>query len=192
VAAAVLTLFWAFWAFLAARAPGDYPGQFMFPFEGQGETVAELWAVNQGKETHYQRRKTEKGYIFVDRDNKPWRRSEAILIKENSDKVRFDAERDARGYYKVEDGSVRYLDKNGRVMTETYIGYLPGARRWGLLFGNLLLNGVHLIVWFLCAWLLLRFQWGHALLAAVVAWVTVTLALLPMLVSRAEALASGR
>ena len=40
--------------------------------------------------------------------------------------------------------------------------------RSSLLWGNLLLNLAHLLVWFLAFWLLLEFQWSHALgLAAI-------------------------
>jgi hypothetical protein len=56
---------------------------------------------------------------------------------------------------------------------------------------NLFFNFGHLIVWFLGLWLLLRFQWGHALGFAVVAWLVMTLTILPMLLSYAGAAASG-
>jgi hypothetical protein len=56
-----------------------------------------------------------------------------------------------------------------------------------MVFANLLLNFLHLGVWFACLWLLLRFQWGHALGFAVVLWLALTLTILPMLFTKTEA-----
>jgi hypothetical protein len=50
---------------------------------------------------------------------------------------------------------------------------------------------LHLIVWFLCLWLLLRFQWGHALGLACVAWLVLTF-FLPPLFKKTEDLAKQR
>jgi hypothetical protein len=78
----------------------------------------------------------------------------------------------------------------GRIMSEDSIGYLPRPRR-GLRFFNLFLNGLHLAVWFLCLWLVLRFQWAHALGLAFVSWLALTF-LLPALFSKAEETARQR
>ena len=49
-----------------------------------------------------------------------------------------------------------------------------------------LLNFLHLGVWFVCLWLLLRFQWSHALGLAIVFCLAMTLVVLPMLFTRTE------
>ena len=54
----------------------------------------------------------------------------------------------------------------------------------GLTFINLLLNAVFFGVWFACLWLLLRFQWPHALGLAVPLWATFVLIIVPMLITR--------
>ncbi len=57
---------------------------------------------------------------------------------------------------------------------------------------NLLLNGLHLVVWFACLWLLLRFQWPHALGMALVCWLVVTVIVIPPLLNKAEVVAYQR
>jgi hypothetical protein len=61
-----------------------------------------------------------------------------------------------------------------------------GSFRWGAFFGNLLLNVLHLGVWFAVLWLLLRFQWPHALGLAVVFWLVMTLAVVPQILDHAR------
>jgi hypothetical protein len=70
-------------------------------------------------------------------------------------------------------------------MTETYIGTLP-VSHWGASLAKLLLTLIHLGLWFACLWLLLHFQWGHALGLAVVLWLTLSLTVLPIIFTKAE------
>jgi hypothetical protein len=85
---------------------------------------------------------------------------------------------------------LRYVEVGGRgrVMTEDNLGRL-GEFRWGPFLVNLLLNVLHLGVWFVCLWLLLRFQWSHALGLAFIFWLVMTLAVLPPILSSARAAA---
>jgi hypothetical protein len=62
---------------------------------------------------------------------------------------------------------------------------IPRASRWSRFLANLLLNFFHLALWFVCLWLLLRFQWGHALGLGLVSWLLVTLVFMPMLLDAA-------
>ena len=57
---------------------------------------------------------------------------------------------------------------------------------------SVLLNFGFLAVWFVCLWLLLRFQWSHALGLAVAFWAAMTLFVLPPLLTRAEEVARQR
>jgi hypothetical protein len=79
----------------------------------------------------------------------------------------------------------RYVEVGGkgRVMTEDQIGQLNTVS-WGLFGINLLLNLLHLAVWFVCLWLLMRFQWSHALGLAIVFWLVMTLIIVPMVLAR--------
>ena len=47
----------------------------------------------------------------------------------------------------------------------------------------------HRLLWFVGLWVLMRFQWGHALGLAFVMWLTVTLVILPMLLDTAGTVA---
>lgn len=62
---------------------------------------------------------------------------------------------------------------------------IPWVFRWSRFFFTFFLNLFHLALWFACFWLLLRFQWGHALGLAMVMWLLFTLAFLPILLDTA-------
>jgi hypothetical protein len=49
-----------------------------------------------------------------------------------------------------------------------------------------------LVLWWLVIWLLLRFQWSHALGFAFICWLAFTLALVPFLLSRSRTAAEKR
>ncbi len=66
---------------------------------------------------------------------------------------------------------------------------IPVAFRWGRYLLTIFLNLLHLLAWWLCLWLLLRFQWLHALGLAFALWLVVTLSILPMLLSYAAEVA---
>jgi hypothetical protein len=193
-AALALTLFLALWCFLDYRNPGDYPGQFQFR-TGDDKQLPELWALREGRETQYKMRKSDRGLPeYVDRaTGRPWQsHPDAIIIEETpGEKVEFKAERDKNGNFKIERGKLRYLDPKGRVMTEEQLGRLDISRR-GLVFGNILLNLGHLLVWFAVLWLLLRFQWSHALGLAVVFWLIMTFTILHIILLRTEEAGRGR
>jgi hypothetical protein len=84
------------------------------------------------------------------------------------------------------DGRLRYYEEGNpsRYMEEAYIGQISSFR-FGLLAATLLLNFGFLLVWFVCLWLLLRFQWAHALGLAFGFWL-VSLFILPMILTQAE------
>jgi hypothetical protein len=58
--------------------------------------------------------------------------------------------------------------------------------RYGLLVGNVLLNLAHLLVWFLAFWLLLQFQWPHALGLAAIFWLAFGLTVWPVVQDRVK------
>jgi preprotein translocase subunit SecF len=83
---------------------------------------------------------------------------------------------------KFPSGTARYVEEDGkhRVMTEDQIG-LVSTPKAGRTVANIVLNLLHFAVWFLCLWLLLRFQWPHALGLALALWLTLTLTIVPMI-----------
>lgn len=201
-AAAVLTLFLAFWCFLDYRQPGRYRATWFEATATEDEVFDKFWAVKGKREILYEARKNARGQIeYSDAARRPWTRSdpdgivEAILVEDkDGHKTRFNAELTEDKKFKMEPGEpVRYVeaDGGGRVMTETYIGKLP-VSRWGPTLAKMLLSMMHVGLWFGCLWLLLQFQWSHALGLAIVCWLVVTLTLLPIVFTTTEETAKQR
>lgn len=196
VAGVILAAFAALWVWLDYRNPGQFPGQLFFS-TGEDKQFPELWAVQQGRENHYVLRKTSRGLpnyvdkasgLPLDRQGTP----EAIIVVDNDERIRFEAERDAKGYFVKHPGKpLIYRDSRGRQMLGDRPGQLT-VRRWGLFLANVLLNLAHLAVWFASLWLVLRFQWTHALAVAVVLWLVMTFFIQPMILSKAEDVARQR
>jgi hypothetical protein len=187
-AAAVLTLFYVWWCYLNYQTPGKYPGQFQFE-SGEDRQLDKLWAFRDGREMLYTIRKNPRGMPeYIDPESgRPWQQHpDAIIIEESpGERARFEAERDKDGKFKTATGrSLRYLDEKGRSMTEDRLGLLTIPKR-GRLILNILINLAHLLLWFLTLWLLLRFQWSHALGLAIVFWLLMTFTVLPMLLQKA-------
>jgi hypothetical protein len=101
---------------------------------------------------------------------------------EETAKVMLRADLNSDGTFK---NPTTYIEQggDGRIMTDENFGKLSTPRR-GLTFINLLLNAAFFGVWFACLWLLLRFQWPHALGLAVPLWATFVLIIVPMLIRR--------
>jgi hypothetical protein len=202
-AAAVLTALFALWTHLAYRNPGRYDSLFAFSPQEDRPRPKRLWAVHDSQRTLYELRTGPTGLAEYrnPESGKHWSRSPAVIVEEDGQEVRFEADRDENGYYKVErtrppwglgwlvgpgtEQALKYRDSRGRVMTEDAIGQVSTTRT-GLLLGNLFLNFFHLALWFACLWLLLRFQWSHALGLAVVFWLIMTIPILPMLLGQAS------
>jgi hypothetical protein len=133
---------------------------------------------------------------FRDADNVPWTRAdttgitEAILIEEAGQKVRFEPKLTSDGNFTKADAFPGYYEANGRrVMDQLGQVTIFLYGRWLLnIFFNVLLFGL----WFVCLWLILRFQWPHAFGLAVAFWVAMTLFLLPMLLDRTRDVAKQR
>lgn len=192
--AAAVGLFFAAWCGLESAAPDRYDTVFAFtPRETQ--TFDQFWSVRKSdrgqEEILYRRSRSDRGTtVFVDESQRPWRRSDggmmiAIIVEENGERKRFDAELTTDGHFNVADGRpLRFVEAGGsRSMTENALGQIT-TMRYGLLVGNLLWNLLHLLVWFLCLWLLMRFQWPHALLLAAVMWLVFSITVWPVVKNR--------
>jgi hypothetical protein len=189
-AAAVVTAFLAFWCYLNYRAANpkaqELPYETLFTSAATydaSEPKPEIWAERANGRTHYRiykfegipprhEYKTEDKRLVLDRS------IEAIVIKEGDPKqpveVRFVARPGENKF--VEEGGSRYLpvDDFGRVYTPR-----PGRSS-----AMILLNVVHFAVWFLAIWLLLRFQWLHALGLAAAIWLAMTMLVGPLVFAK--------
>jgi hypothetical protein len=161
----------------------------------------QFWSVKNGKETLYRRQTRPNAPAeYIDpQTRKPWSREsngivEAVVVEEGGQKVYYKLQLPPGGKFKP-DEPARYVEEDGqrRVLTEYDVqrGQVTRTRR-GLLLGYFLLNGLLLAVWFAGLWLLLRFQWPHALGLAVVLWVATMLVVLPVLTSRTKQAVDAR
>ncbi len=151
-------------------------------------TYQHLWIINRdGKEEHYERRGNQ--YVRKDGRTLPTRPSKIVAAQQvNGDKHVFEPERDAKGNFKVEkEQPLRYYDQSNksRYMDESSLGQVS-IFHFGWLLLNLVLNFGLLVVWFVVLWLLLRFQWPHALGLAVVFWLVMLLFVMPPVLKQAE------
>ncbi len=184
-AAAGVTLFLAFWGFLAYRAPGDYPAQFQFEAQGKPQEFAKMKAVYADRTIEVRRAAGQNHYVDSQNQRMP-SRPFAVIVAEDGEEARFEADRNEKGHFVTDPiHGLSYRDAKKRVMKETELGSLPTSRK-GLLFVNILLYLTHLGVWFLCCWLLLQYQWTHALGIAAVLWLIMTISVAEMLVQRVE------
>jgi hypothetical protein len=185
-AAGALTLYvgvWALFNYFAAE-PGqtDLPFDNIFNFTTEKvaeRPVAEFEAVRGSSKVKYTRRDVPGSSRIEYRtaDNKVWSASretdvDAVVIKDGDHEVPFKAviktgpNKDKTVERYVEEGGRRYLDAEsfGRVTTP----------RGGGAFVRVLLNVLHFVAWFVVLWLLLGFQWPHALGLAVALWLVAT------------------
>jgi hypothetical protein len=198
-AGAALGLFLAVWCFLdyglGVRQGGsalflDTPWNFTPTESYPPEPFKEFISVKNGKETVYVRRPTGQPigaqYHYVDKEtNKPWSREsnglvEAIIVEKDGEKVRYNL--DLPGGKFQPGQPARYVEEGGRyrVLTENDVQTGQTTHfHTGWFVANLVVNGLYFAAWFVCVWLLLRFQWAHALGLAVVFWLIMTLAVFP-------------
>jgi hypothetical protein len=201
-AGAVLAVFLALWCYLDYRHPGRYNATWFEPSASDDEVFNKFWSVKGNREILYEARKNARGLIeYRDANGRPWGRSdaegivEAIIVEDKEGKrLRFNAELTEDKKFKAGPGEpIRYVeaDPPGRVMTENAIGRLPVSHS-GEVLAKILLSLFHLGLWFACLWVLLQFQWGHALGLALVVWLALTLTLLPILFTKTEEAAKQR
>jgi len=190
VAAAVITVFLAFWCYLNYRAADpkaqELPYETFFTSAATvdwTEPKSEIWVERSGGRSHYRIYKFEgvPPHWEYRADGKRLAHDQsvvAVVVKEGDPKqpmdVRFAAKHAENKY--VEEGGSRYMtvDNFGRIYTPR-----PGRSR-----AMLLLNVLHFVVWFLAIWLLLRFQWAHALGLAAAIWLGTTMLIGPLVFAK--------
>jgi hypothetical protein len=200
-AGAGVTAFVALWALLAHKADHrlgllvDVSPRESYP------PVKELWATDKeghkkklpdGKEAHYKLVGSPPEFRLNGTGDRLPRTPDGILIVENGAEVVFLPERDAQGNFKRGEvksmaGSqtqpILYKDPKGRVIEEGQFQYIGGRFRFGWFLANLALNVLFLAAWLAALWLLLEFQFWHALGQAVVVWLALELFVLGHLIS---------
>jgi hypothetical protein len=190
-AGAALTLFLLIWIVLDYRSVEKVTDEGRFrplhEFSArETETYDKLTITNQDrKKVTYTRRGDQ--YVSQGGRRLPERPLEISVADKDGQEHVFKPQTDEKGNFKVEKGqSLRYYEEGNpsRYMEEGFLGHIT-IYHFGWLVMGLLLNFGFLIVWFVCMWLLLRFQWSHALGLAFVAWL-ISLFVLPMLLTQVE------
>ena len=176
-----LTVYLGIWALInyAAADPGqtDLPFGSLFEFttEKVSEPVSEFTAVRSGGRMKYKfiPRAGSPGvdYRSDDAERKVWMGEreadvQAPLVKQGDREVKFTPDTAHQRY--VEEGGKRYLEQDQRSFGRII------APRGGGFFVRFLLNVLHLAAWFVVLWLLLGFQWSHALGMAIAIWLAMT------------------
>jgi hypothetical protein len=217
-AAALLTLGYTIWCFAIALNPNatgqNLPIDTIFRFspkeempELQGRPAKKIWAIkldhnktgdNKDGEVVEYVGKTGIRPPFQYREAKeikphPWHKQDVIAIeieieKPDRTKLRFDLTPTTESDYR------QFESQDGWVIREYEEGPtgVPIRFRFGRLLLNLFFNVCHFVGWFLGLWVLLRFQWTHALGLAVVLWLIFTLTMLPMMLGYAGSVAADR
>jgi hypothetical protein len=191
-AGAALALLLTVWCLLSFLSPGDYDTLWSFS-PRQKKEFPEIQVVRGNDTKTYRKGKNPRGQVeYMDENGKrPPEHSDEIIVNEDGTDVHFKAERwtqgPDKGKVRVREGTLHYIDEHGREMSDNGLGRLDTVR-WGRLVLNLSLNFFHLVLWFVCLWLLLRFQWAHALGLAVILWLVMTIPLLPIMLGKAAEL----
>jgi len=187
-AGAILTGFIGLWCLLNMNSPGQYAAIHEFsPTDDRQfkELTAIIRKDNRDQTVEYRLRPNERGQSEYRETKPPYRplpsHPEAIIVSEDGAAVKFEPERDSSGHYRIAEGqALRYTDAQGRMMSEDTVGRIS-IFHWSRFLANIALNALHLLLWFACLWLLVRFQWTHALGLAVAIWLAMTLLIVPML-----------
>jgi hypothetical protein len=199
-AAAAFTLFLALWCRLDYSNPGRYNTIFDWNDPRDDVWVEKFIGVKNKKEIVFSRKK-EKANKVVYRDElgNAWRKAdtegvmEAIIIEDkDGEKIRFEVELIDGKFKPVPRGeTIVYKEVGGkkREMHEDDVGRLT-TMLWGVAVLNLFFNILHGAVWFAVLWLILRFQWSHALGFAFVFWLVASF-FLPPLFAKVEAAAKA-
>lgn len=191
-AGAALTLFLCLWIFFdygSIDKTTDKEGRYRTLFDYSAtETITyeNLTIVNQDrKKVPYMLRGGK--YLSKGGPPLPERPLEIIATEKDGQEHVFKPNTDDKGSFKVaENGRLRYYEEGNpkRYMEEGFLGQVTVDHlSWRLV--TWLLNFGFLVVWFLSLWLLMQFQWSHALGLAFVAWL-ISLFVLPMLFTQVE------
>jgi hypothetical protein len=175
------------WVWLDYQAPERYSTLWEFSPDEYTDYPRLIVPHRDGKEEEFRRVRQDRGYAYR-RVNRtlPTRPEKVIAVGPNGERDVFEPDRDASGKFKETGGQgVLYRDAAGRVMYEGQLGRVSTTYP-GRTFLNLFLNFFHFAAWFAGLWLLLRFQWSHALGLAAATWCVMILFVMPQVLKRAE------
>lgn len=202
-AGSALTFVLLVWLVCDYRAPGGY--RPLWEFSSTETTAAfpemrvptatgeEVYKPIPGRRNEYHLNGQTRGQALT-------ARPPLLIVVEGDKRSTFKPERDEKGNFKQATSTrfgreskepLRYVDESGRVMVEGSLGQLTISRP-GRFIGNVLLNLAFFGACFASLWLLLGFQWPHALIQAFVVWGVVLLFVWPPVLAQVESTANER
>jgi hypothetical protein len=171
-AAAAPALLLGLWIYLDSRSPGSFAVFHEYSASQTSPPYDQMKAVYQGEERMYQRYTASGGRIEY-RDasqNRMPTRPDKIIVVEKGEEIAFEPDRDTKGNFKTTSSDpLAYRDSKGRVMSESNPGVVTTFRTGGLT-ADVFVHILYFVGWFLSLWLILHFQWTHALVQAIVVW----------------------
>ncbi len=189
-AAGAITAFLGLWALCnyAAAEPGQkvavgeapFDTLFNFTTEKESPPIREFVAVRGKAQEKYVARDVGRPLPeYRGPENKLWtaRRGidvDALLVKEGDREVTFKAVVVKAGPNQEQQHVERFVQEGGKSYLDGESFGRISTPRGGGSFVRLLLNVLHFAAWFAVLWLLLRFQWPHALGLAVALWLVMT------------------
>jgi hypothetical protein len=215
-AALLLTFGYTLWCLSIALSTGANPqnipidtlNRFSAKEEMSARPAKKVWAIRvdrrktiseskqiDGERVEYEsKRDSQTQFKYVATlSGRPWPFKDPDIIAielenpKDGTKVRFNLIPTEQGQYR------QFVSPDGWVMYEYDDGpTVPTAFRFWRLVLNVIFNFGHFFGWFLGLWVILRFQWAHALGFAVVLWVVATLTVLPMMLTFAASVAASR
>lgn len=208
-AAALLTFGYAIWSLALALASPTSPSNlvvnpiFFSPnidmFDRPAPKIVAIKknlkksADKDGEKVIYEIKRDNRGRpYYADKSVKPhlWQSEYVIAIEIEKDgaPMRFDLMPTEEHQFR------QFRSRDGWVITEYGEGPTGIPVRFSLwrLIVNVFFNLGHFVGWFIGLWLILRFQWMHALGLAAALWIIVTLTFLPMILGFAAEVSSDR
>jgi hypothetical protein len=202
-AAAVLTLFYAAWAILDYRTldPNrpDFPYDTIFRFSPTETKQVDRFVAKIGDDEKTYTRTQSGSFgsaLYVDDKGRPFSRSttegpvQEIVVKDDKGEMHFKPKMTKEGGFKSGEAFPGFYQVDGRHEMAA-VGQVS-VFRWGLYVMNLFLNFVHFVLWFVLVWLVLRFQWTHALFGSVILWAVMTIIVVPMLLEKTQRVAQQK
>jgi len=194
ISGTIMASFLTGWCFIDARSGGKYDTLFEFsPVEIiEVDSFTSLLKTAQDKEltVDYTKRIGTRGSSgdFFDPKGTPWAKNTsdtmvvAILVKEKdkAEPTRFNANLDAKGNFPRDKTEIRYTDASGRYMPVDSLGRIY-RKKTGVLIANLLLNGVHFLLWWAVLWFGVRYTIWQACGLAFVIWMFMMVGVQPVL-----------
>lgn len=200
VAGLLLGCFLTAWVYINTRADGEnkYGAIHQFSPNDVSGPVPKFQAVrsypNAKKEetVAFERQTVGGGQQYLNADRKPFAVNSgdfittALILDDGGRPVRYEAVMNDKGVYVGTDKYTFREKDGGRTveLTNPYNSAEPvtvSSPSGGVVFLALLLNVLHLAVWFVCFWPVLRFGLGHALGLATVFTAVATILLMPLL-----------